>query len=342
MKLSVDVSQRYAKMRAHTATHLLHAELAQIFPQTKQAGSLVDEDYLRFDFYADNALTDEQLEQIEQHINQTITQALLVEIQEMRYDDAIQQWAKAFFEDKYDDIVRVVMIWKWDKQKTLSVELCGGTHVSNTSHIGACTILSQESIAAWTKRITAVTWPKVSEELRKRIQEIQNLAKLLWVQESQIKDKIINDKQEKEDLLSRNEQLERKIIQLNRKTTALTTNKYIHQAIKLPDIVNFKTALLFIINDIETEKTTVIYNEKWNYAIVSIDDKKAKEVAKALNLKWWGTDIKYQWRDEKVLSITQNIDDQKEFFVFKDEWWITTLTWEEGYDNKFTSNANFN
>jgi alanyl-tRNA synthetase len=91
MKLSVDVGQRYAKMRAHTATHLLHAELAQIFPQTKQAGSLVDEDYLRFDFYADDTLTDEQLEDIEQNINQTITHALLVETQEMSYDNALQQ-----------------------------------------------------------------------------------------------------------------------------------------------------------------------------------------------------------------------------------------------------------
>ena len=65
MKLSIDMSQRYAKMRAHTATHLLHAELAKIFPDTKQAGSLVDEDLLRFDFYANNLLTQDQIQQIE-------------------------------------------------------------------------------------------------------------------------------------------------------------------------------------------------------------------------------------------------------------------------------------
>jgi alanyl-tRNA synthetase len=130
-------------MRAHTATHLLHAQLATIFPQTKQAGSLVDEDYLRFDFYADVALTQEQIDAIEQTINTQITQALPVDVQEMSYDTAIQAGAKAFFEDKYGNMVRVVSIG--DK---LSVELCGGTHVSNTAHIGTFAIIGQESVAA--------------------------------------------------------------------------------------------------------------------------------------------------------------------------------------------------
>lgn len=89
MQIFVDPVQRYAKMRAHTATHLLHAELANIFPQTKQAGSLVDEDYLRFDFYSDTALTDKQLQDIENNINEYIKNALPVTTQEMSYDDAI-------------------------------------------------------------------------------------------------------------------------------------------------------------------------------------------------------------------------------------------------------------
>ena len=90
MQLSVDPLQRNAKMRAHTATHLLHAQLAAIFPQTKQAGSLVDEDYLRFDFYADTALTDQQIQDIQSYINIQIEQALPVDIQEMSYTDATQ------------------------------------------------------------------------------------------------------------------------------------------------------------------------------------------------------------------------------------------------------------
>src|SRR3990167_9532395 len=110
MELKVDPIQRYAKMRAHTATHLLHAQLATIFPQTKQAGSLVDEDYLRFDFYADNLLTDEQITNIETNINTIIQQAMTVDIEEMSYKDATKSGAKAFFEDKYGDTVRVVTI----------------------------------------------------------------------------------------------------------------------------------------------------------------------------------------------------------------------------------------
>jgi alanyl-tRNA synthetase len=87
MKLSIDMDQRYAKMRAHTATHLLHAELAKIFPNTKQAGSLVDEDLLRFDFYADKLLTSEQIHDIENNINQTIYNAFPVDLIETSFDE---------------------------------------------------------------------------------------------------------------------------------------------------------------------------------------------------------------------------------------------------------------
>lgn len=161
MQLSVDPVQRHAKTRAHTATHLLHTQLANIFPQTKQAWSLVDQDYLRFDFYADNTLTDEQIQTIESQINTQIEQALPVTTQELSYNAAIQAGAKAFFEDKYGDAVRVVSIGD-----NVSVELCGGTHVANTAHIGAFVIISQEAVASGVKRITAVTWPKVAQELQ--------------------------------------------------------------------------------------------------------------------------------------------------------------------------------
>ncbi len=206
MQLSVDPLQRNAKMRAHTATHLLHAQLAAIFPQTKQAGSLVDEDYLRFDFYADTALTDQQIQDIQSYINIQIAQALPVDIQEMSYTDATQSWAKAFFEDKYGDTVRVVTIG--DK---LSVELCGWTHVSNTAHIGAFAIISQESVAAGIKRITAITGPKVAEELNTKNNELKDIALSLWVQEKQISDKIQSIQKEKETIENQKSSLEQSI-----------------------------------------------------------------------------------------------------------------------------------
>ena len=110
MQLKVNPSQRYAKMRAHTATHLLHAELGKIFPDTKQAGSLVDSDLLRFDFYAERLLHSDELLRIEQHINQMIAYACEVKIEEMTLEKASQLGAKMFFEEKYGDIVRIVQV----------------------------------------------------------------------------------------------------------------------------------------------------------------------------------------------------------------------------------------
>ena len=110
MKLTVDISHRYSCMRSHTATHLLHAELIKIFPQTKQAGSYVGPDELRFDFFAQRGLTNEELIHITQTINKTITHTLPVSVMEMKYEEALKTGAKAFFEDTYPEIVRVVSI----------------------------------------------------------------------------------------------------------------------------------------------------------------------------------------------------------------------------------------
>ena len=151
MKLTVNPAQRYAKMRAHTATHLLHAELGQIFPDTKQAGSLVDSDLLRFDFYAERLLDQQELTKLEKRINQIIYLACEVKTEEMSIETASQLGAKMFFEEKYGDEVRVVQIQAselpLEMQKDdnaeyfsslgerISVELCGGTHVKNTKEI---------------------------------------------------------------------------------------------------------------------------------------------------------------------------------------------------------------
>ena len=117
MKLIVDQAQRNAKMRAHTATHLLHAELEHLFKNTKQAWSFVDEDISRFDFQTERLLTSEEIAQIEKNINLIIYQGLSVSKQEMSYNDAIKLGAKAFFEDKYGDTVRVISIKDWKIEK---------------------------------------------------------------------------------------------------------------------------------------------------------------------------------------------------------------------------------
>lgn len=194
MQLLVNPSQRYAKMRAHTATHLLHAELVKIFPNTKQAWSLVDEDYLRFDFYADRLLDTKEIQTIELHINSIIQSALIVDIQELDKSEAELLWAKMFFEDKYGDRVRVVSIkslWHDDTIPLLeSIEFCGGTHIWNTKEIGCFVIEWQSAVASGIKRISAYVGPKVLELYHKHSQELETIANKLECKTAQIDEKL--------------------------------------------------------------------------------------------------------------------------------------------------------
>lgn len=284
-------------MRAHTATHLLHAQLAAIFPQTKQAGSLVDEDYLRFDFYADTALSDQQVQDIQSYINTQIAQALPVDIQEMSYADATQSWAKAFFEDKYGDTVRVVTIGE-----KLSVELCGWTHVSNTAHIGAFAIISQESVAAGIKRITAVTGPKVAEELSNKNKELKDIAQALWVQEKQISDKIQSIQKEKEAVENQKSSLEQSIAKTaianitEKKDAYIVINTMKQQALQS---IPFKS-LVQIAKDLWGEY--LLTEASWSFAIIGWS---AKSFAQSHWLKGGWSDTFFQGKDPKIREIVQ-------------------------------------
>lgn len=195
MKLYVDTIQRAGKMRAHTATHLLHSELTSLFPQTKQAGSLVDSDYLRFDFYADRLLDTQEIKTIEQSINDIIARACPVQIKEMSLNDATARWAKAFFEDKYGEIVRTVTVWLVDQQgntidEQYSFELCGWTHVTNTREIGWFVITDQQAVASGIKRITAFTWPKLIEYIHQQTDQLTALADHLQCSIGQLNERV--------------------------------------------------------------------------------------------------------------------------------------------------------
>lgn len=185
MKLQIDIPQRYAKQRAHTATHILHSELSTIFPQTKQAGSLVDEDMVRFDFYADRLLDDEEISSLEDHINKVIYQGHDVLVQEMKKTDAENLGAKMFFEDKYGEVVRVVQIADYK-----SIELCGGTHVTNTKEIGSFVIIWQQAVASGIKRITAYTGPKCLLALQEKNAVLKLVADKLSCKVPQIEERI--------------------------------------------------------------------------------------------------------------------------------------------------------
>jgi len=159
----VPSDRRMDTERNHTATHLLHAALRKVLGEhVHQAGSLVAPDRLRFDFTHHGPLKPEALAEIEERVNQGIWGAYPVHFEEKPYQDAVANGAMALFGEKYGDVVRVVSI------PGLSVELCGGTHVKNTSVIGLFRILSETGVAAGVRRIEAATGPRAYDVLRER------------------------------------------------------------------------------------------------------------------------------------------------------------------------------
>ncbi|HFI0332381.1 TPA: alanine--tRNA ligase [Streptococcus suis] len=150
--LELDTKRRNGVEKNHTATHLLHAALHNIIGEhATQAGSLNEQDFLRFDFTHFEAVTAEELRRIEEEVNEKIWNAIPVVTVETDIDTAKEMGAMALFGEKYGKEVRVVTIGDY------SIELCGGTHVSNTSEIGIFKILKEEGIGSGTRRIIAVT-----------------------------------------------------------------------------------------------------------------------------------------------------------------------------------------
>ena len=239
MQLHVNPQQRYAKMRAHTATHLLHVALTRYFPNTKQAGSLVDSDLFRFDFYADTLLTAPQLKEIEALINQQIYSAFPVSSTETSFDEAIALGAKAFFEEKYEDVVRLIRIH--DGEEIVSAELCGGTHVENTKDIGAFAILSQEAVASGIKRLTAITGPKVIEKLHGLEAILDQQVSVFDIKSyTQIVEKTGKFLKEYEEMKSRLESLEIQLLSQTLISVAKRKNADFQVIFELPTTTNFK------------------------------------------------------------------------------------------------------
>lgn len=159
---SVNVEKRYAIMRNHTAAHLLQAALRKVLgDHVHQAGSYVDAERCRFDFSHFEAVTPEQLSEIEAIVNKDIFDAIPVTMTEMPIEEAKKLGAMALFGEKYGNVVRVV------EAKGVSVEFCGGTHIDNSARLGLFRIVSENSVAAGVRRIEAVTGAGVLNMLNK-------------------------------------------------------------------------------------------------------------------------------------------------------------------------------
>ena len=164
----VDVGRRMDIARNHTATHLLHSELRYILGEhVQQAGSLVAPDRLRFDFTHGAMLTQEELDEVEQSVNDAILANYPLEIDHTGYQEAVASGAMALFGEKYGDRVRVIKIGMPDEP--FSQELCGGTHVMQTGEIGMFRIVSESSVGAGVRRIEAVTGRAAQQLVQKRL-----------------------------------------------------------------------------------------------------------------------------------------------------------------------------
>jgi alanyl-tRNA synthetase len=181
LKLSASFTARINKDRRqyitnnHTATHLLHAALRTVLgTHVEQKGSLVTDEYLRFDFSHFSKITEEEVAQIEKLVNQKIRENIIGKTELMGIEDAKKTGAMALFGEKYGDVVRVVTF-----DKNYSVELCGGCHVGSTGQIGYFKLVSEGAVAAGIRRIEAITSVKAEEYFEQQEKLLHDIKTLL-------------------------------------------------------------------------------------------------------------------------------------------------------------------
>jgi alanyl-tRNA synthetase len=183
----IDPACRRRAQANHTATHLLQAALKQIVdPTISQAGSLVDFDRLRFDFHCPRALTPEEVQQVEEQVNSWIAEAHTADVAVLPIEEAKRRGAIAMFGEKYGDEVRVIDF------PGVSMELCGGTHVSNTAEIGVFKIVSETGISSGVRRIEAVAGPAVLDYLNVRDKVVRELSDRFKAKPEELPDRITN------------------------------------------------------------------------------------------------------------------------------------------------------
>ncbi|MDA3821149.1 MAG: alanine--tRNA ligase, partial [Bacteroidales bacterium] len=203
---SVDVVNRNLIRANHTATHLLQAALRSVLgDHVKQAGSIVSPDRLRFDFSHFSAMTDDDINQVEAIVNNAVWKNETVDTKIMNIDEAVKEGAMAVFDEKYDDVVRVITV------PGISKELCGGTHVSSTGEIGVFKILKEASPGAGVRRIEAVTLKGLLDRFNSHNEIINNLTASMKAEDDEIIERV-------ETLSKKNRALEKEIDKLKQES----------------------------------------------------------------------------------------------------------------------------
>lgn len=233
VKMTTAVKRRMAITRNHTAAHLLQAALRKVLgDHVEQAGQLVNDSYLRFDFTHFSAMTKDEIKQVESIVNAQILKSVVVDNMEMPISEARKLGAMALFGEKYGDVVRVVKL-----KDNFSIELCGGTHVKNTSQIGLFKIISENSIASGVRRITANTGLGVLKMLDDCLETMNNCAAALKVSSL---DNLVN---QCKTVMSESKNKDKEIEKLKSKLSSGKIDDLFKQAV---DVLDFKliTAVL--------------------------------------------------------------------------------------------------
>lgn len=205
----ITVPRRKAIMRNHTAAHLLQAALREVLgTHVEQAGQLVNEYEVRFDFTHFNPMTEEEINRVEMMVNDFIMQTHSVEMKEMPIEEAKKMGAMMLFGEKYGDVVRVV------KAGDFSTEFCGGTHVSNSGELGLFKITSESSVAAGVRRITAVTGYEILNMLHKNEDVIDGISSALKCSTADVEHRV-------NALLAQTKAQDKEIVNLNAEITKL-------------------------------------------------------------------------------------------------------------------------
>ena len=208
LTVEVDGDRREKIRRNHTATHLVHAALREVLgTHVRQSGSLVDPDYLRFDFTHMDALTSDEILEVQDRVNLAIRENIPVEVLWTTYRKAVEEGALAFFGDTYEHDVRTIKI-----DAPWSYELCGGTHMDATGGIGSFVIVGQSGIGSGIRRIEALTGIGAEEEIQRRFGIVDDVSAALRVESNRILDRTRDLITELEDARRRATQLEEQLL----------------------------------------------------------------------------------------------------------------------------------
>lgn len=287
VKSQINTEKRLNTMRNHTATHLLHKALRNILGQhIEQSGSLVTSEKLRFDFSHFQPLTYEELQEIERLINAKVLEGLPVNVQDMSIEEAKKNGATALFGEKYGENVRVVSVGDY------SMELCGGTHLSNTSQIGLFKIITEGGVAAGIRRIEAVTGITAYEITNQKEELLLEIARRIKANSKELLAKV-------DHLVEDNRALQKELDVLRSKLAS----SYLDDIINSKVIVKDVNIITYKLNDIDMDQlrelgdkikdklgTGIVvlgskYNEKVNFIGMATEDVVKKGVHAGLIIK---------------------------------------------------------